>query len=168
MILSQEAQSPFSNENLRGVPLSTNSFEARCINCVAKGTAIEAFVVSPVDYLTGYGYDNAIPKASYTTFGVYAVDQDTLTQWKKSNLTSALKSAFNNETSGITNIFMTRNEALERAEKINETVYESYLKDFQNGKIAGITNWRNTLGTARPETTKKLDRREHNFSAAVA
>ena len=161
MILSQEATPYFSNENIRGAALPVESFAARYLDCTAPGKSVEAFVVSPIDQLTGYGYDNASPKASYTAMGVYAVDADTLAQWQKGNLTSALTSDLTSNFNALVDprekIFLTRSEALQTAEKINEKTYNSYLKDYQSGKLAGITNWRDTTGKSnyRPEVTER-------------
>jgi hypothetical protein len=143
MILSQEAQSSFTNGNFRGFNLNSESFETKRVDLVNPGNTIHAFVVAPTTSFTaklsGQQHDIDIP--AYNAYGVFALDQASYERLQDLGELNLLQNSFNRETSGISNVFLTGSEASKRADQLNDFVYDSYLKDLQTGKLDNISGW---------------------------
>lgn len=146
MILTRDAKNVFYGQNLRGQAMTPDQFETRHINLAASGQQIHAFIVAPFTCYQGQNNADARPsRGSYKAYGVYAIDETTFTEWQKAQR-QKLQKVFNasgNKTpfSAGFEVLPTLSEADKIAKALNEAAYENHIKDFQEGKLSGVTAW---------------------------
>lgn len=145
MIFGQDAKAPFNDcNNLRGAILTADKFDTRHINKIAAGAQIHGFIVAPA-----ISYEAVTPAGKnlgYHSYGVFAVDRDALSAWEEKSNKNKLGRHFNHANGrpdfGTEEYLLpTHSAAHEQAGKLNRLAYNDYLQDFQDGRLAGITQW---------------------------
>lgn len=143
-----------------GMPLDLEAFRTRIFRHARQGEEAVAFVVAPAFLWKGKAwkdmssdFSESVSKGPiYTIYGVYSLDAHTLTDWTERKLMH-----------GSVRIFIRLLDALDYADRVNQTLADAHFEDLQAGRIGHIFGWQaeavDMFRVAResaPEMAKKL------------